>query len=86
MEKRFCLGSDSASAGGRSGPYGPRGGSDLAPTPIGGQVRVRARLEEVDGRRLRFRVEAHDGDRLVGDGEHVRVVIDSERFLREAGG
>lgn len=57
----------------------------LAPTAIGREVRVRSRLEAVDGRKLRFRVEAYDGDKLVGEGEHVRVVIDSARFLAEAG-
>lgn len=57
----------------------------LAPTPLGRTVRVRSRLEGVDGRKLTFRVEAFDGEKLVGEGEHVRVVIDSARFLSEAG-
>jgi fluoroacetyl-CoA thioesterase len=57
----------------------------LAPTPLGREVRVRATLDGVDGRKLHFRVEAFDGDKLVGDGEHVRVIIDSGRFLAEAG-
>jgi predicted thioesterase len=57
----------------------------LAPTPIGREVRVHARLEEVDGRKLKFKVEAYEGDKLIGDGEHVRVIIDSSRFLQQAG-
>jgi predicted thioesterase len=58
----------------------------LAPTPIGAEVRVRARLEEVDGRKLRFHVDAYEGDKLIGDGEHVRVVVDAARFLEQRSG
>jgi predicted thioesterase len=58
----------------------------LAPTPIGAEVVATARLESVDGRKLRFRVEVHEGDKLVGEGEHVRVIIDSESFLKQSTG
>ncbi|MHB8510323.1 MAG: thioesterase family protein [Candidatus Dormibacteria bacterium] len=57
----------------------------LAPTPIGHTVSATAELTEVDGRRLKFRVEARDGDRLIGEGEHVRVIIHAEAFVAEAG-
>ena len=56
----------------------------LAPTLIGAEVVASARLESVDGRKLRFRVEVHEGDKLVGEGEHVRVIIDSESFLKQS--
>jgi fluoroacetyl-CoA thioesterase len=36
---------------------------------------VRAELLEVDGRKLRFKVEAHDEDKKVGDGTHRRAII-----------
>lgn len=58
----------------------------LAPTPLGNTVTVHARLEKVDGRKLTFSVEAREGDKVVGTGEHVRVVVDSDRFLRESAG
>jgi predicted thioesterase len=44
------------------------------------KVRVRAELAEVDGRRLVFRVEAHDEVEKVGEGEHHRMIIDAKRF------
>ena len=44
-------------------------------TPKGKQVTVRAELLEVDGRKLRFKVEAHDEDKKVGDGTHRRAII-----------
>jgi predicted thioesterase len=47
----------------------------FAPTPKGKTVTVRAELLEVDGRKLRFKVEAHDEDKKVGDGTHRRAVV-----------
>ena len=58
----------------------------LAPTAIGREVRVTSRVTAVDGRRITFRVEAYDGDRLVGEGEHVRVIIDEAAFLKASEG
>ncbi len=51
-----------------------------APTPPGMQVTVRAELVEVDGRRLRFKLQAWDEVEPVGDGEHERFIVDAERF------
>ena len=53
----------------------------LAPTPPGSTVVAEAELIEVDGRRLVFRVEAHDGIDKIGEGRHERVVVNWERFL-----
>ena len=48
-------------------------------TPKGQKVTVRAELIEVDGRKLRFKVEAHDEDKKVGDGTHRRAIIAVQR-------
>src|SRR6187401_936716 len=48
-------------------------------TPKGKTVKVRAELLEIDGRKLRFRVEAHDDDKKVGDGTHRRAIIAVQR-------
>jgi predicted thioesterase len=53
----------------------------LAATPIGQQVRATAELVEIDGRRLRFAVEAYDEKQKIGEGQHERVVVNLERFL-----
>ncbi len=53
----------------------------VAPAPLGARVRVRVRLERVEGRRLLFRVEALWGERVIGRGSHERFVVDTERFL-----
>lgn len=56
-----------------------------APTPVGLTVTVRVRLSEVDGRRLRFEVEASDGQDQIAEGTHERFVIRSlDRFLSRA--
>lgn len=54
----------------------------LAPTPLGAVVRVRAEIAAVNEKQVTFRVEAWDALEQVGAGEHLRVVIDEERFLQ----
>jgi predicted thioesterase len=44
-------------------------------TPKGGTVTVIAELVEIDGRKLRFKVEARDEEKKVGDGTHRRAII-----------
>ncbi len=52
----------------------------VAATPPGLQITVRAELVEIDRRRLRFAVEAHDDVELIGCGSHERFIIDVDRF------
>jgi len=52
----------------------------IAPTPLGMTVTIVARLIEIDGRRLRFNIEAQDEIEPIGEGTHERFVIDSDRF------
>jgi fluoroacetyl-CoA thioesterase len=54
-----------------------------AATPPGFTVTVKLKLERVEGRRLAFTAEAHDGVDLICRGTHERVVIDPERFNRK---
>jgi predicted thioesterase len=53
----------------------------LAASPVGAAVSVTATVAYVDGRLVRFTVEARMGEVLVGSGEITRVVVDAERFL-----
>ncbi|MFO1157763.1 MAG: thioesterase family protein [Reyranellaceae bacterium] len=48
-------------------------------TPKGQKVTVKAELLEVDGRKLRFKVEAHDENKKVGDGTHRRAIIEVQK-------
>jgi len=54
------------------------------PTPVGRTVVAEARLVDVDGRRLGFEVEVHDGDQLVADGRVERIAVDRHRFVTKA--
>ena len=54
--------------------------SHQAATPPGMEVTVNVELLEVDGRRLLFQVEAHDGVDLTSRGRHERFVINKEKF------
>jgi fluoroacetyl-CoA thioesterase len=54
----------------------------LAPTPLGMQVRIRAEILSIDGILVKFKVEAWDAQELVGEGIHLRAVIDEARFLQ----
>lgn len=52
----------------------------LAATPLGQQVRARAEVTAVEGREIRFHVQAWDEDELIGEGDHTRFVINVDRF------
>ena len=54
--------------------------SHEAATPPGLEVTASVELIEVDGRRLVFSVEAHDGVDLISKGRHERFIIDKEKF------
>ncbi|MBB6481185.1 thioesterase family protein [Spirochaeta isovalerica] len=55
----------------------------LAATPVGMEVRARAELLEIDGRRLRFKVEAFDQKEKIGEGFHERFIINTDKFLKK---
>jgi len=44
--------------------------------------RATAELIEIDGRRLVFKVEAHDEKQKIGEGWHERFIVNLEKFLQ----
>ena len=52
----------------------------LAATPMGMKVTFHAEVIEVEGRRVRFRVEAFDEKEKVSEGTHERGVINIAKF------
>ena len=52
----------------------------LAATPVGVRVRARAEVLAIDGRRVTFKIEAWDPQEKIGEGTHVRVIVDAARF------
>jgi predicted thioesterase len=52
----------------------------FAATPVGLNVTARAEVVGLEGRRIRFRVEARDEREPIGEGQHERVVVNVARF------
>ena len=52
----------------------------FAPTPPGMTLRIKGELTEVEGRRVRFHLEAWDDAERICEGTHERHVIDPLRF------
>ena len=59
--------------------------SHEAATPPGLEVTASVELIAVEGRKLVFAVEAHDGVDLISKGRHERFVIDKQRFDAKVG-
>jgi fluoroacetyl-CoA thioesterase len=59
--------------------------SHEAATPPGLEVTATVELLAVDGRRLVFAVEAHDGVDLISKGRHERFVISRDKFNAKVG-
>jgi predicted thioesterase len=58
--------------------YAVDGLRHLAPTPVGGTVRVRCELTQVDRNRLTYTIEAFEGDTRIGVATHKRAVISTD--------
>ena len=58
--------------------------SHTAATPVGSMVRAVATYLGPEGKLYRFRVEAFDEAGSIGEGEHVRAIIATERLLAGA--
>ena len=54
--------------------------SHLAPSKIGDHVTATATVIKVDGKKIEFKVEAHCGDTLLGEGTHLRFIVDKKKF------
>jgi predicted thioesterase len=53
-----------------------------AAAPEDATVSYKAELMKVTARRCEFRVEARMGDKLIGEGTHLRAIIDTGRFAK----
>ena len=59
----------------------------VAPSPVGATITVRAEITAVDGRLVRFDVEAlHPDGEVVAHGRITRVAVDRARFLERSSG
>jgi predicted thioesterase len=52
----------------------------VAPTPLGAEVRARAAFLGMEGKLYHFKVEAFDAGGPIGEGEHTRAIVTTERL------
>ncbi|MCJ7736749.1 MAG: hypothetical protein MUQ10_05465 [Anaerolineae bacterium] len=53
----------------------------LAPTPVGMEVKARAKLVSVDDRRTVFEIEAFDEIEMIGRTTHERILVSFEKSM-----
>jgi len=53
-----------------------------APTPMGATVSIRAEILKIERQLVTFRAIIRDEIEEIGEAEHTRAIIDTERFLR----
>ncbi len=55
--------------------------SHQKPSKIGDKVFATAEVTKVDGKKIEFKVAAYCGEVLLGEGKHLRFIVDRDRFL-----
>lgn len=55
--------------------------SHLAPTKIGEKLMAKAEVTKVDGKKIFFKISAYCGETLLGEGTHLRFIVDRQKFL-----
>ena len=55
--------------------------SHLKPSKIGDVVRAEAEVTKVEGKKIEFKVTAYSGETLLGEGTHLRFIVEREKFM-----
>lgn len=55
--------------------------SHICPSKVGTEVTATAILTKVDGKKLHFDIKAEMGNVVLGEGKHLRFIVDREKFL-----
>lgn len=53
----------------------------IKPSGLGAIITATAVLAQVEGRKLTFNVAARDAEGMIGEGTHIRYVVNREKFL-----
>lgn len=53
----------------------------VSATPVGLEVRAEAEVTAVEGKAITFKVTAYDEAGVIGEGEHKRFIVSSQKFL-----
>ena len=60
--------------------------SHLKPTALGKTITATAVLTGIEGRKLTFKVIAEDETGTIGEGEHLRFIVDRKKFMAKLQG
>lgn len=55
--------------------------SHIKPSKLGAVITATAVLTAIEGRKLTFTVGASDEQGIIGEGVHIRFIVDRERFM-----
>ena len=55
--------------------------SHLKPSKLGDTVTATATVTRAEGKKIEFTIQAHCGDVLLGEGTHLRFIVDKEKFM-----
>ena len=55
--------------------------SHLKPYKIGDMIRAEAEVTKVEGKKIEFKVAAYSGETLLGEGTHLRFIVEREKFM-----
>ena len=66
---------------GQSTVGGQISSSHVKPTGLGHEVTATAELVKIEGRKLFFRISASDEEGVIGEGEHLRFIINKDKFM-----
>lgn len=55
--------------------------SHLKPSKVGAEVSATATLTKVEGKKLYFDVKAEMDGVIIGEGTHLRFIVDKEKFM-----
>jgi predicted thioesterase len=55
--------------------------SHLKPSRVGDVINAIAEVTKVEGKKIRFRIAAYSGNTLLGEGTHLRFIVDRDKFM-----
>ena len=55
--------------------------SHVKPSPVDEMIQATAVLTGIEGRKLTFSIKAEDSKGVIGEAEHVRYIVDREKFM-----
>jgi len=57
--------------------------SHIKPSKKGDSIHTVARVTNVDGNKIDFHVAAYSGGDLIGEGKHIRYIVDRKKFMNK---